>query len=285
VDVSLLEREVYAPTPIVVHRVRRTSSGEVRHGYALVCPQCEHRYPSYRPILASSVSMLAPAISCANLFFFDRVSRGVLELAKSARAAGAFVVFEPSASMDTQQFVEAVGLCDVLKYARDRRPKFTEGLQSIARHRPWLQIETRGADGLAYRLREDKGWTTRRAPFVANLRDASGAGDWLTAGVVHSLAAAGVLAPKLAKRRHVEDALTTGEALAAFNCQFEGPRGAMYATNERTEPTTALVGIDTATRKRLCAGDRRPALQMTLTGVCAVCIGLAQDSRSAGGAL
>lgn len=274
VDTANLDREP-AGTPIILHRVRVGRNGEVRHSYSFDCPQCERRYPSYRPVLVSRAEGLLDVARAATVFFFDRVSRGILDMAAAAKKSGAIVFFEPSAAGDEKSFLEAYELSDVVKYARDRRPKFEPWLEKVtARRRAPLEIETRGVDGLVYRLQADRRWRTREATPLPTLRDASGAGDWLTAGFLYAAARVGMIRDILGEASAVDAALEIGQALAAYSCQFEGPRGAMYASDVEAN-AQMLSGVDTRTRRRLTGEPKRPALRMTLTGVCSACAGTA----------
>ena len=65
-------------------------------------------------------------------------ARGILDMAAVARKNDAIVVFEPSASGEERQFVEAYELSDVVKYARERRAKFDPWLETAtSRRRGW----------------------------------------------------------------------------------------------------------------------------------------------------
>lgn len=270
VDPTSLDREL-AGTPVILHRVGVDRRGVVRHGYAFDCPRCRRRYPSFRPLVVSRAETLMHVVETADVFFFDRVSRGILDMVAAARKNGAVVVFEPSAPGEERHFVEACELSDIVKYARDRRPKFAPWLErSTLRRRPSLEIETRGAEGLVYRLQRDRRWRARDATPVPMLRDASGAGDWLTAGFLYAAARAGSISAVLADPITVDAALGIGQALAAYSCQFEGPRGAMYACDlDGTVPMVS--GVDARARRRLTSEPKRPALRMTLTGICSAC--------------
>jgi len=281
VDSKNIDREA-AGTPIILHRVSVDRRGGVRHGYAFECPQCDRRYPSFRPVLVSRAEALAGVAGVASVFFFDRVSRGILDMAAAARKNDAIVVFEPSASSEEKQFVEAYEVSDVVKYARERRAKFDPWLEKAAsRRRVPLEIETRGAEGLAFRLRGERRWRTREAMPVPYLRDASGAGDWLTAGFLYAAARDGGISKVLIEPEAVERALQVGEALAAFNCQFEGPRGAMYASD--VDATTQMLNVvDARVRRKLTRETKRPALRMTLTGICSACVDAKKAPTEAG---
>ena len=74
-----------APGPIIVHRIRQNSAGEPFHSFSLNCPDCGRHLPSYRPVPASAIEGALAQIPKPNIFFADRVSRGVITLAESLR--------------------------------------------------------------------------------------------------------------------------------------------------------------------------------------------------------
>jgi fructokinase len=143
--------------------------------------------------------------------------------------------FEPAGFAEPRLFREALALAHILKYSHERVRSF----QSIGNSKgPLLEIETLGAEGLRYRSRiagaRTDGWERLEAFEVTEMRDAAGAGDWCTAGIIHRLAQRGLGGLMKARRPQVEDALRFGQALAAWNCGYEGARGGMYAVEKKT---------------------------------------------------
>ena len=120
--------------------------------------------PGYRPLLAADVAQVADALPAHNLFFFDRVAPGTLELAHRSREQGALVVFEPSGIKDEELFVECLKASHVLKYSHER----LSGLDALVnRGRVPVEIETLGAEGLRFRLRKS-GKTKDLATFTSS---------------------------------------------------------------------------------------------------------------------
>jgi fructokinase len=66
---------------------------------------------------------------------------------------------------------------------------------------------------------------------VDDARDTAGAGDWCTAGLIHRLGQAGAAGLLEVEADELRDALRFGQAMAAWNCRFEGARGGMYQTD------------------------------------------------------
>jgi len=224
-----------ARTPIVVHRISRSRAGIPFHRFSLTCPNCGSWLPTYRPVVTAAAEKVVGKLGKPRVFFMDRVSRGALVLARAWKDQGALIVFEPAGLGEPRMFREALEVAHVLKYSHER----VRALRGIANcGRPLLEIETLGAEGLRYRSNIEgartKGWEKLEAFDMSELRDAAGSGDWCTAGVLHRLAQKGSSGVLKSTRAQVEEALRFGQALAAWNCGYEGARGGMYAVEKAT---------------------------------------------------
>jgi fructokinase len=165
------------------------------------------------------------------VFFFDRCSRGAVELAAAFRRTGALVVFEPSSQGDPSIFQDALGLAHIVKYSHER----WAGSERIGlRDANWLLVETLGQDGLRFYSRSpsyrSKGWENLPGLQVEQHKDAAGSGDWCTAGLIACLGAGGAEGMRNADEQEIRRALQQGQSLAAWNCGYEGARGGMYST-------------------------------------------------------
>lgn len=245
-------------TPVIVQWIRQTPGGAPRHTFSWRCPNCGARLPGYKPVLATDMEDLEGKLNSPRVFFFDRLSRGALRLARRCAELGAAVVFEPTSVGNPALFREAWALADVVKYSHEQLYDLPAEVED--RMEPRLQIETLGREGLRYRLRISKsrtlGWQCLDAFPAAPLRDTAGAGDWCTAGLVDKLYRGGARALEAADDSIVRDALRYGQALAAWTCGFEGPRGGMYTVQKAQfeRDIAALLGdsasADTGGRSR-----------------------------------
>lgn len=221
-------------TPVIVQKIRRTPKGEPFHTFSWRCLNCGSRFPGYKPVLANVVELLVPQIGTPRVFFFDRLSRGALLLARSLAECGTAVVFEPSSIGNPALFREAWAIADVVKYSHERLQDLPADLDNP--DGPGLQIETSGKEGLRYRTRLTKcrrrAW--RHLPSLPALRvwDTAGAGDWCTAGLIHRLLCNGKTELLKADDGGVQSAIRYGQALAAWACGFEGARGGMYESTK-----------------------------------------------------
>lgn len=239
-------------TPIIVERIREDKAGARYHTFSWSCPQCGERLPGYSPVTGKAAEGALPRLPAANVFFFDRASRGALVLARDQAAKGAIIVFEPSGLGQQRAFREAMELAHIVKYSHERRKSFDEWLSTGA---PLLEIETLGRGGLRYRSRlssaSNARWHQLTALEIPEVRDTVGAGDWCTAGVIYKLCGSGTAGLERRSAEEVEHALSFGQALAAWNCTYEGARGGMYRVSKAD--VLAIV-------QDLLAGEGSPAL-------------------------
>ncbi len=236
VSTEFITRRWDGSTPVIIHRIRCSSEGEAYHTFSWRCPSCGARLPGYRAVLGSAANGIAGEVGDSDVFFFDRVSRGVLTVARGLRERGAVIVFEPSSVGEPRLFQEAWKLAHVVKYSHERLRDIAD-LEFGAGERDgvMVEIETLGRGGARYRSRlpraRTRGWVTMKAFCQSTVRDAAGAGDWCTAGVLERLARGGLVELRKVNGRRLREAVQYGQALAAWNCRFEGARGGMY---ERT---------------------------------------------------
>jgi len=221
-------------TPIIIQQIRRGRDGTPTHRFLWTCPHCGQRLPSYKPVTREAVDQIRPALAGSSVFFFDRVSRAALTLASAAAEQGALVVFEPSGKSDERLFAEALAVAHVVKYSDQRLADV--GAVMTPENPTLLEIQTLGSGGLRYRERLNgtlRDWSHVPSFSAPSLVDSCGSGDWCTAGFLAKAAADGLVGFRRRESNAVRDALRFGQALAAWNCGFEGARGGMYlVTNQ-----------------------------------------------------
>ena len=219
-------------TPIVVQEIFCERDYRRSHRFSWSCLYCGSRLPRFKPITIASAEKIKPKISGTSVFFFDRPSRGTLSLASEAASCGAVVVFEPSGNCNGKLMTEAISLAHIVKYAEGWPARIYRSYGRGAT--PLLEVHTLGERGLRYRHRFGRGvskWIDMNAFRVPRLVDACGSGDWCTAGLIAGTADEGQAGLRRAGAGGVRRALVYGQALAAWNCSFEGARGGMYAVD------------------------------------------------------
>ena len=225
IELDFVIRNETGSTPIVIEKLK--SNGI--HKFMFKCPIRGINLPRYKPISVDDVnSIILQKKYSPSVFYFDRVSKSALALAEEFADKGSIIVFEPCSIRNKRLFHKALEICHILKYSREQSKIFKKiGSRSM----PLLEIETLGSKGLRYRAHfgsMNSGWETMEAYTLNCVVDTAGAGDWCTAGIVHSLCQGGLDEFKKLTKKQVEPGLRFGQALAAFNCMFEGARGGMY---------------------------------------------------------
>jgi sugar/nucleoside kinase (ribokinase family) len=268
VDVRFLGLLPHAPTPIIVERILANRKGTPEHRFSWTCPCCGAWLPKYKPVLASAVAAVTDDVTRPSVFFFDRPSRGALNLAKRYAAAGSVVVFEPSASSEPGLFDASIEAADVIKYSDQRLAAIPEPRSKKRR----LEIQTMGGAGLRYRIRQGRrggSWHALPAIHTSGVVDTAGAGDWCTAGFLARLGGGGIEGIDSLSEKDVRDALRYGQALSAWNCRFEGARGGMYerSREEFSRDVAALLeGADQA-----ATSDVHDEEEFELDTICPAC--------------
>jgi len=234
VCMDLISLKPSGDTPIIIERITRTSKGYPTHRFSWTCPNCGAWLPGYKPVLASSIHKKCENLRKITVLFFDRLSRGSVDLAKACFDKGALVCFEPSGISEPRLFDEVLKYVHILKYSNERMGEMSN---AIFPDGPRLIIETLGAQGLRYRsslCSSDIGtWNGMSSYKIDKLVDSAGAGDWCTAGILHCLAVNGLKGFLSANDESVRAAMNFGQAMAAWNCQFEGARGGMYKVSKK----------------------------------------------------
>jgi sugar/nucleoside kinase (ribokinase family) len=220
-----------AHTPIIVQQIRRKRDGTPTHSFSWACPRCGKRLPSFQPVTRAVVESIAPDLKHAQVFFMDRLSRGILELAATAADNGALVMYEPSGVAEPRFLKEAASIAHVVKYAEAR----LDHLESVwaTGSATMIEIQTQGDRGLRYRHKlsgRRSGWLKLAAIDAPRLIDTCGSGDWCSAGFLAEIFRLQPAGLRKLRPVHLSHALLYGQALAAWNCGFEGARGGMYAS-------------------------------------------------------
>lgn len=227
-----------AHTPIIIQQIKRGRDGKPKHRFSWSCPKCGQWLPAFKPVTTGAVDTIAPAMKSVSVFFLDRLSRAALLLAKQAADQGAVVVFEPSNRGTDKLMAEAISIAHIVKYASQRLER-VDGLMTNE-SATIVEVQTLGEQGLKYRHRfggSPSDWVRLSAITAPRLVDSCGAGDWSTAGLLAKAAAGGLAGLRNGGAQGIRNALRYGQALAAWNCGFEGARGGMYAVTRNAFDT------------------------------------------------
>jgi len=269
VKLDFISLEPSVDTPIIIQEVKKNLRGEPYPKYSLTCPSCGAWLPTYRAVLSNTVKEIFDDLPVPQVFFFDRLSRGALDLARRFSEQGSLIYFEPSGVGNEAHFQEAVRLSHIVKYADDRGRAF----HSFTDKSPLLlEIETCGKEGLKYRsskFSKSTQWK-RVASFPSEISDTAGAGDWFSAGLISSLGSKGLNGLISSSSDEVLQALQFSQALASWSCGFRGARGGMYE-NTRSKMLTAVKKLLANGQLGMPKTSVRPTVQQSRRINCPSC--------------
>lgn len=229
VNTDLIFRESTGSTPIIIQRLKFKSDGTLVHRFEFKNPETGKYLPSYKPLLGASVVNVTQTVPKCDYFYFDRLSRSTVDLAKYYKQKGAVVFFEPSSIKNNNfnHIRECEGIIDVIKFSGERianyNSLFPKGLAKV-------EIETIGSNGLNFRINSTNkhcDWQHLPSFKIESVIDTVGAGDWCTSGIILELSKTDKPLNKITKKEW-KSILNRGQAFGAVSCLFIGARGLMY---------------------------------------------------------
>lgn len=227
VKTDFVYKEPTGSTSIIIHRILKNKKGQSVHRFEFRNPNTGAWFPGYKPFLSKEVPELIKKMPTPNIYYFDRINRAAIDLAREAKNQGAVVFFEPSSMGDTRLFEQCLQTTDIIKFSNERIPDYKT---QFKKSKVYLEIETLGKEGLNFRCAKSNSskWTLVKPFSVSDLTDSAGAGDWCTAGVIDNICREGFLEFKKKGMRQIKMGLLRGQILGAINCFFDGARGIMY---------------------------------------------------------
>lgn len=216
-------------TPIIIHRILKDKKGKPVHRFEFRDPKTKSWLPQFKAITKNiAAEVIQQNSSNPEVFYFDRMNPGTLELALYLKSKGTIIYFEPSSAKDVKLFEKCLAIADIVKFSHERIPDYKNRYNSI---QCFLEIETHGKEGLVYRCKKNSKpdqWKVIEGFTLENIQDAAGAGDWCTSGIIYNLCLLGKVDFFKSTVVEIEKALLFGQALGAFNCLYDGARGPMY---------------------------------------------------------
>lgn len=228
VKTSLISEKEDGSAPIIIHRILTDRNGNPKHRFEFRSPKTGKWFPNFKPVLNKSVKDLEPKLPLANFYYFDRLNRSSIELAKINKKNGATIFFEPSSIGNEKMFGEALAITDIIKISSDRISDYKSKFQET---NVTLEIITLGADGLDFRYKNNN-WSHSEPIKIDGLIDSAGAGDWCSAGIIETLSKTHKSIDNL-NNDEILDCLNYGQKLGAINCLYIGARGLMDYTDKK----------------------------------------------------
>lgn len=245
-------------TPIIIHRILKDKDGMPIHRFEFRDPETKSWLPQFKAITKHVASEVIQKNLVPQLFYFDRMNPGTLELATYLKTKGTIIFFEPSSIKDEKQFNKFLAITDILKFSQDRLPEYKS---QFPEPKCFLEIETLGKDGLNFRTISDitsNRWQNIPGFSLDKVQDAAGAGDWCSSGIINLLCSGGYSSLLTKTNTDIKGALLYGQALGALNCLYDGARGLMYhyGPDELFEIVSKFINFKSVSRLHLSTSPR-----------------------------
>lgn len=204
-----------------------------KHRFFTRCPWCGNRF--FESILPNRKQAILKTEIITDIFFCDRISDGIMEIANRTKANGGITMYEPNGLRFYNQFIDICRKFDIIKFSDERIPdKWQEQLmEDLMRGQTKLVIVTLGERGLKFILRTEDGtfseWNYMKSYEADGKRDSSGAGDWLTATFLYYFIPQLETYQKDFPFHAVWDSLLKAVKMSAFACKEVGAQGLMHS--------------------------------------------------------
>lgn len=181
----------YCRTKQHIPRIVERYDENNKHIFYTKCPCCNRNLISHKFISEREMKTFDNMSKHYDMFYTDRVSMGIKNIVREFNNENRKVFYEPNSGRNVKALVEMAGLANVLKFSTDRiNMNLAESiLKQCEKSKLELVIATHGKEGLAFCCKGKNGvwgnWV--KGPYLefSEIKDTSGAGDWLTAGFLH----------------------------------------------------------------------------------------------------
>lgn len=215
-------------TPVIIQRNIIDKDGHPTHKFE--CRGSNGRfYLNFSSLTKKQAQDILSEIDIVpNVFFFDRVSPAIIDMAKEFKVKGALIYFEPSCKISEKHFDECVELADIIKFA-DQRISDTSYFDSISNT---IIIQTLGDKGLKFRYNSQ--WIDLPPIRNNNVIDTVGAGDWTSAALIYQLGGySRQLILQSANSKEMKVLLKKAQKIGSMSCSYDGARGMMTLPFQR----------------------------------------------------
>ena len=209
-------------TPVIIQRNIVDKDGVSSHKFEIKNNNGRF-FLNFRSITKKQANDIIDKISfIPDIFFFDRISPAIIQLAKYFREKGSIIYFEPSGKSAEKDFNMCIEISDIIKFANQRIPN----VDFADKYNDKLFIQTLGTDGLIFKFKDSE-WNRISSFENRVVLDTSGAGDWTTSIFINQLFQNDSISFNDLTIDSVEFALEEAQKYGSYSCSFEGARGMM----------------------------------------------------------
>lgn len=231
-----VEINEYCKTNIAIPRIIEEYDAK-GHVFYTKCPLCGKELVTKRQITHSESQKTFFSKDDADIFFFDRISSGVKNYIKLFRQQkkDVIIMYEPNSGRNISSIINFTAEVDILKFSSDKISfAMAEKIkQQCSDKNLKLMIFTKGKEGMSFCFKQNDGtfsvWYEGPHKEFVNIKDASGAGDWLSAGLLYYMFKKKIDLSFLNNYECIYNSLCKALNLSSIQVQTEGAQGIFYS--------------------------------------------------------
>ena len=209
-------------TPVIIQRNIVNKDGIPTHKFEIRNNNGRF-FLNFRSITKKQANYIIDKVSFVpNVFFFDRTSPAIIQLAKYFRDAGSIIYFEPSGRITEKDLSTCIEISDIIKFADQRIPH----IDFVNAYNNKLFIQTQGSNGLIFKLKNND-WIKVPSWENKSIIDTSGAGDWTTSVFINQIFINDIDSLSDLTSDFIKSSLIEAQKYGSYSCSFEGARGMM----------------------------------------------------------
>lgn len=209
--------------PIIIENLTDES-----HCFNSSCPYCNMDLKIINLPSVTDASSVYTTTDYYNLFFYDRISTGIQKIAQ--KNIKGWNYYEPNSLGNYKTFIECAKFSNIIKFSADRIPEtqIQNILFDLQASNVSIIIITMGAAGLKYSIRINgilSEWIHVKSHLLNNIKDASGAGDWLSTVFLFLLLNEYPLYTDKIDKDIILEFLDKSKKIATESCRYVGAHG------------------------------------------------------------
>lgn len=209
--------------PIIIENLTDDS-----HSFNGLCGHCNKNLKNIDLPDITDIKCTSIKTNCYNLFFYDRISLGIYQMAINNINGWNF--YEPNTMNSYKNFIEFAKSANIVKFSNDRisESEVKNILSDLQESNVSIVIITMGAKGLKYSVRTNgvlSEWIYVKPIKLDHIIDTTGAGDCMSAVFIFLLLNKYPQFTNEISKDLIVDFLDKSQEIAVESCQYMGAQG------------------------------------------------------------
>lgn len=261
---QILYKKTTLETPRVIELL-----DESHHDFLTCCPECGKKVLNIHMPSENDITKIdSMKLRDFDLLYCDRTSKGIIHLMDAVHKNNGIVIYEPNSGRNLKSIFNCAEHADIIKFSNQRIP-FSVANQLKETNKLKMIIVTMGEKGLMYSHVCQNGrmsdWIKVKSDFKGPIVDASGAGDWLSAGFITELINHDLDNDSFYSSVKLKEMLAQGMKYSQLCCASIGAQGVFYS-EASLDVLKRLSNRDSALKGHIFGGE-----YSTQSNICPYC--------------